>query len=274
MSKLVKSNLRWAGGKSRMMDILEMYMPPKIDKYLETFLGGGSVLLHIIQRFNPKEIYANDIDTNLVNYYQEVQRNPQTLMEHLTLMKEKYDEVGFKEVFSKLDRGTAAGFFAANKSSFSGLNHNYSSNAFQKNFTLNSIETIGKISDIIRNVHLLNSDFINLESKMESPIQGFFIYLDPPYYGNRKKGLYGKKGELHSGFDHMGMFEWVESHKGDNKIMISYDDDAFIRDLYKDYNIYDFGFTYTMTNTGGNRCKQGKEIVITNYDIVCDGQLF
>jgi DNA adenine methylase len=49
--------------------------------------------------------------------------------------------------------------------------------------------------------------------------------------------------------------------------MISYDDSPFIRELYKDYNIYSFDFVYSMTNTGGNSCKNGKEIVITNYDI-------
>ena len=49
--------------------------------------------------------------------------------------------------------------------------------------------------------------------------------------------------------------------------MLSYDDSPYIRELYKDYNIYSFDFVYSMTNTGGNLCKNGKEIVITNYNI-------
>jgi DNA adenine methylase len=49
--------------------------------------------------------------------------------------------------------------------------------------------------------------------------------------------------------------------------MISYDDDPYIRELYKDYNIYNFDFVYSMTNVGGNQCKVGKEIVITNYKV-------
>ena len=31
--------------------------------------------------------------------------------------------------------------------------------------------------------------------------------------------------------------------------------------------IYGFDFVYSMTNTGGNLCTKGKEIVITNYEI-------
>ena len=98
-------------------------------------------------------------------------------------------------------------------------------------------------------------------------ISDYFIYLDPPYYGNKKTGLYGNNGELHKYFDHDKMFEWVEKHSSNNKIMISYDDSPYIRELYKDYNIYNFDFVYSMTNTGGNLCKKGNEIVITNYKI-------
>lgn len=274
MRDLIKTNLRWAGGKSRMTDILETYMPSKIEKYLETFLGGGSVLLHVLQRFNPKLVYANDIDSNLVNYYSEVQQHPQQLIQELTLMKSKFNEEEFREEFTKLDRSTAVGFYAANKSSFSGLNYNYSESSYVRNFTLNSIDAIGKISHVIRDVNLVNSNYLELDRNLAIPIRGFFIYLDPPYYGNRKVGLYGRKGELHKGFDHEALHSWVEQHSADNQIMISYDDSPYIRELYKDYNIYDFSITYTMTNTGGNKGKTGGEIVITNYDIIGEPQLF
>lgn len=46
--KVVKSNLRWPGGKSKMTKILDKFFPKEVNKYLETFTGGGSVLLHIM----------------------------------------------------------------------------------------------------------------------------------------------------------------------------------------------------------------------------------
>lgn len=264
--KEVKSNLRWPGGKSKMTKILDRFFPKDVEKYLETFTGGGSVLLYIVQKYNPQVVYANDIDDRLINYYQNVKNNPQLVIDECLDIKNAYDNETFREEFYKLDRSKASHFFIANKTSFGGLNGNYSSQAYVKNFSVNSIEKIKDISTVIQNVNFVNSDFAKLDDKIDN-IEGFFIYLDPPYFGNKTVGLYGDKGKLHKNFDHLTLFEWINAHSANNKIMISYDDSPYIRELYKDYNIYSFDFVYSMTNTGGNLCKTGKEIVITNYKI-------
>lgn len=264
--KEVKTNLRWAGGKSKMIKILDEFFPKEIEKYLETFTGGGSVLLHILQKYSPKVAYANDIDGMLINYYNNVKDNPQEVIDECLDFKNNFDSETFAEKFKTLDRNIASHFFTSNKASFSGLNRNYSSQAFDRNFTLRCINKIQDVSNVIQNVNFVNDDFANLDEKI-GDIEGYFIYLDPPYFGNKDKGLYGEKGKLHKEFNHMELFEWVKKHSENNKIMLSYDDSPFIRELYKDYNIYSFDFVYSMTNTGGNLCKNGKEIVITNYDI-------
>lgn len=262
----IKSNLRWPGGKSKMTKILDKFLPKEVDKYLETFVGGGSVLLHIIQKYNPQVIYANDIDENLINYYNNVKNNPQSVIDECLEIKNKYNKDSFTDEFYKLNREKASHFFISNKTSFSGLNKNYSSQAYDRNFSIRCINKIKDISSILKTTNFLNTDFINLNNFIED-ISGYFIYLDPPYFGNKDKGLYGKDGKLHKNFNHLELFEWVKKHSPNNKIMISYDDSPYIRELYKDFNIYGFDFIYSMTNTGGNLCKEGKEIVITNYKI-------
>ena len=264
--KEIKSNLRWPGGKSKMTKILDNFFPDEVEKYLETFTGGGSVLLHIIQKFNPKVIYANDIDENLINYYLNVKNNPQILINECLEVKNQYNHETFREKFYELDKNIASNFFIANKTSFGGLNNNYSYQAYDRNFSVSSINKINDISTVLKNTNFINTDFIYLDNFIEN-IENFFIYLDPPYFGNKDKGLYGENGELHKGFNHIELFKWIENHKNNNKIMISYDDSPYIRELYKDYYIYNFDFVYSMTNTGGNNCKIGKEIVITNYKI-------
>lgn len=266
MMNEVKSNLRWPGGKSKMTKILDKFFPKRVDKYLETFTGGGSVLLYVAQKYNPEVIYANDIDNKLINYYNTVKNNPQLLIDECLNIKNTFDSETFREEFSKLDRNKASHFFIANKTSFGGLNSNYSSQAYNKNFSVKCIDKIHDISGVIRDINFVNVDFIKLDDEIKN-IEGFFIYLDPPYFGNKKIGLYGEKGNLHKNFDHLALFEWINAHSANNKIMISYDDSPYIRELYKDYNIYGFDFVYSMTNTGGNLCKTGKEIVITNYKI-------
>lgn len=154
-----------------------------------------------------------------------------------------------------------------NKTSFSGLNTSYSELAYDRNFTINSINKIKDISDIIQNVEFTNYDFKDIPLE----IKDYFIYLDPPYYSNKQKGLYGEKGKLHKNFNHDELFNFVEKYSKTNKIMISYDDCEYIRELYKDYNIYTFDFVYSMTNVNSKTCKTGKEIVITNYKIEKEG---
>ena len=146
------------------------------------------------------------------------------------------------------------------------MNKNYSSQAYDRNFSIKCIEKIKDVSKVIHNTNFINRDYRELEDVIDK-IDGYFIYLDPPYFGNKNKGLYGEKGKLHKEFNHIELFEWVEKHSKNNKIMLSYDDSPYIRKLYKDYNIYSFDFVYSMTNTGGNLCKKGGEIVITNYSI-------
>jgi DNA adenine methylase len=240
--------------------------PKDVDKYLEVFTGGGSVLLHIVQKLNPSIVYANDIDSNLINYYNEVKNNPQLIIDECLEVKNNNTKETFAEEFSKLDREKASHFFISNKTSFSGLNKNYAPLAYDRNFTIRCINKINDISNVLQEVNFVNSDFAVLDDVIDD-INGYFIYLDPPYCDNKDKGLYGKKGELHKYFNHDDLFKWVDKHAKNNKIMLSYDDSPYIRELYKDYNIYSFDFVYSMTNTGGNLCKLGKEIVITNYEI-------
>ena len=261
--EVIKSNLRWAGGKSKMIKILNDYIPEHINKYLELFVGGGSMLLHIIQKKKPYKVIANDIDNNLINYYKSVRINPQKIIDECLKIKNKYNSEQFKNVFSDISSETASGFFIKNKTSFSGLNNNYSKLAYDRNFSINSIKKIKDISKVIQNVEFINKDF----EELDLDLTDYFIYLDPPYYSNKEKGLYGNKGKLHKNFNHQALFDWVEYYKKDNKIMISYDDCEYIRNLYKDYNIYTFDFVYSMTNTGGNNCKTGNEIIITNYNL-------
>ena len=261
--KEIKSNLRWAGGKSKMITILDKFMPEKINKYIDVFTGGGSVLLHVVQKYNPYKVLSNDINTDLINYYEGIRKNPQSIIDECLSIKDKYSSDDFKERFHTLNQEKASDFFIINKTSFSGLNGNYSKLAYERNFTVNCINKIRDVSKVIQHVDFMNEDFEHLDLDLCD----YFIYLDPPYYSNKEKGLYGKKGDLHKNFNHKALFDFVNYYGKDNKIMISYDDCEYIRNMYKDYNIYEFEYFYSMTNTGGNKCKKGKEIVITNYDI-------
>ena len=57
--------LKWAGGKSQILEYIADSMPADFNNYYEPFIGGASVLLGI----SPAQAYVNDINEQLVNLY-------------------------------------------------------------------------------------------------------------------------------------------------------------------------------------------------------------
>ena len=137
--KVVKSNLRWPGGKSKMTRILDKYMPDEVNRYLEVFTGGGSVLLHVLQKYEPVTSYANDIEKGLIAYYERVKNNPEATIRECLDYKDRFTSETFRNEFYNLDRTNPVHFFISNKTSFSGMNNNYSKQAYDHNFFNNNI---------------------------------------------------------------------------------------------------------------------------------------
>lgn len=58
--KAVKPFLKWAGGKSQLLNEIKQRYPLSnnhITRYVEPFVGGGAVLFDILNNFNIKDIY-------------------------------------------------------------------------------------------------------------------------------------------------------------------------------------------------------------------------
>ena len=95
------------------------------------------------------------------------------------------------------------------------------------------------------------------------PHDNVFMYLDPPY--DIKDNLYGKKGSMHSGFDHDKFA--ADCDKYDIPMLISYNSDQLVKDRFKNWNAADFDLTYTMRSVGEymRDQKQRKELLLFNY---------
>jgi DNA adenine methylase len=66
----VQPLIKWPGGKSRELKIINRFMTqlnynPKQDKYFSPFVGGGALFFDL----QPKYAHLNDIDKELVNFY-------------------------------------------------------------------------------------------------------------------------------------------------------------------------------------------------------------
>ena len=87
--------------------------------------------------------------------------------------------------------------------------------------------------------------------------------MDPPYLKSTKWKLYGKRGDLHTSFNHKQFAKDVKD--SEHKCLITYDDSEEILKLLKFDNIIRWELQYGMNNVNGKKPKKGKEIIVTNY---------
>jgi DNA adenine methylase len=92
-----------------------------------------------------------------------------------------------------------------------------------------------------------------------------FTYLDPPY--EIKSNLYGKKGDMHKGFDH-DIFPDI-CNKLSSPMLVSYNSSQLIKDRFDGWTVAEFAHTYTMRSTGCYNKEQAsrKELVLMNYEV-------
>ena len=83
-----KPFLKWAGGKTQLLDEIDNRLPKEeicagqIDTYVEPFVGGGAVFFHVAQQYPQfNRFYLFDINADLVNCYNAVKNNIQSVIE-------------------------------------------------------------------------------------------------------------------------------------------------------------------------------------------------
>jgi len=248
------SVLRYPGGKTRAVKILADYVPDDAYVILSPFTGGGSFELYL--RNSGKYILGNDLFEPLYNFWFCLAEYQSRLIDEVTKLrpctKEMFLEMRRKVMTTDVDSVTrAAYYFAINRCSFSGstLSGGYSAESADKRFTESSIERLRKFSPADFDIQNMDAnEFIDMNVEYD------FMYLDPPYFLGPGNKLYGKGGDLHSGFDHERLHTTLSTLP--NWIM-SYNDCAWVREKYSDYEIVPLTWSYGM-----NQTKKSSEVLI------------
>jgi len=266
---MIKSPLRYPGGKSRAIKILAPLITD-FAEYREPFVGGGSVFVYLKQLFPNRKFWVNDIYFDLANFWNACQQDISSLVSQIDFFKHKFNDGKelyrflreHKDTFNKTE--LAAAFFIFNRVTFSGttLSGGYSQKAFLGRFTDSSIERLKPFANVLSDVKITNMDY---ESLITSQGEKVFVFCDPPYYSATKSALYGKNGDLHKSFDHIRFAQIME--KCTHKWMITYDDCTYIRDLFSFATIIPWNLKYGMRNITPHSNQNGQELIITNYDI-------
>lgn len=266
---MIKSPLRYPGGKSKAIDSISKLIPD-FKEFREPFVGGGSVFVYLKQKFPSRIFWINDIYQNLYHFWNECKENPNKLIDSILEFRSTYTDgkelhrflLNNIDSFDNIKK--AAAFFIFNRITFSGTTESggFSNAAFHKRFTESSIERVKSLSKILVNTKISNLDY---EEVISTDGKDVFLFLDPPYYSATKSALYGKNGTLHKIFDHKRFATLMKQTK--HKWLITYDDSEYIRNLFSFANITAWDLTYGMRNVNKESNQLGKELFISNYSL-------
>lgn len=292
MYRTVKPFIKWAGGKSQLLDIIREKYPKQIDKYCEPFVGGGAVLLDILANFSPKEVLINDINPELTNVYTQIRDNVEDLIDILSKMQNEFwamntdqrkeyylsKRSAFNELISS-DTQTvekAALFIFLNKTCFNGLYrvnskglYNVPMGAYKKP-PICDADNLRLISGLLSNVKIQCGDYSQCIDFIDDKT---FVYIDPPYrplsdtssFNSYAKSSFGDQQQIE-----LGKFIENISDKGAMVVASNSDpkntdeNDNFFDDIYINFNIDRIKAT-RMINSKGSGRGSISELLICNY---------
>ncbi len=266
-----KSFLKWSGGKSRIIDhVVNAVGDCREKTFVEPFVGSGTVSLNV----DAKEYILNDVNTRLIKTHESVITDPQKVIDLTETLfdfgvdiynkvRTNFNDVEFYS--AKEPHHLSAMFIYLNKHCFNGIYRENKSGGFNvpsnKDASPNiSRQEIYNFSERFARATLHNVDFSEIMETCKDSV----IYIDSPYPSASDSGSeikYSKDGFTED--DHIRLHECaVHASKRGNRVVVSYCDIPFIRELYSDADeIIEVEAMRSISRTGSKRGK-AKEIII------------
>ena len=199
----VKPFLKWAGGKTQLLNDIEAKFPyHKNDKfsYIEPFVGSGAVLFWVLNNFpNIKSAIINDINEDLINSYKTIKTNVTELISILGQFENEYhllsDKLEDKKEYYYAKRKLfntrnsnnitqTALFIFLNRTCFNGLyrvnrknEYNVPIGSYKKPMICDKNNLLSA-NKLLQKVEVLSGDFERTE---DYAVENSIFYFDPPY---------------------------------------------------------------------------------------------
>lgn len=250
----MNSFIAWIGGKKLLRKaIIERFPKEGYTRYIEVFGGAGWVLFG---KDTSKQLEVfNDINSDLINLFRCIKYHSEALqkeLEWLVISREQFFDCKSQlQTRGLTDIQRAARYFLIIKISFGADRRSFATN--RKNL-VDSVNYLTAVRERLKNVVIENKDFEDLIQVYDKP--GALFYLDPPYHGTEM--YYDNQ----FGYDdHMRLKAILDNMKG--RFILSYNNDEFIKELYKDYHIEEISRNLGMTT--GKKERTFHELIIRNY---------
>jgi DNA adenine methylase len=265
--------VKWAGGKSQLVDAILLLLPPKVTTYYEPFLGGGAVFFALAQEGRFKRAVLNDTNSDLIGVYRAIRDFADEFIDQVS--KLKYDKEVFYELrardpmsFSPVRR--AARMVYLNKSGFNGLYRVNRSGSFNVPFgkyktppKVVDPENIQACSEVLnRYAALYTKDFADAVS---DAAPGDAVYFDPPYVPLTATANFSSyTADGFSADDHYRLAACArELVKKGVHVVLSNSDTDFVRSLYKDFDLTEIQARRAINSKADKRGPIGELLIVS-----------
>lgn len=264
--------VKWAGGKSRLLDELCARAPASFNRYFEPFAGGAAMYFRVA----PQTAVLADVNRDLIATYTEVANRVEEVLEHLAMHRGLHSKPHYYAVREAWNdpgdnpdpTARAAAFIYLNKTCYNGLwrvNRRGLFNVPMGRYREPRIfdpHAMRAASRALRRAELLAAPWHEAVACAEA---GDFIYFDPPY-----QPLSATANFTSYTSDAFGAADQEQLAASARKlaqrgchVMISNSDTPLIRDLYSDFNIATVKCARAI-NSKASRRGQVSEVVITH----------
>lgn len=292
---LTRPSLKLIGAKTKQRAFLYQYFPQYYTEYHEVFLGTGGLLLEE-PRGVPRVGY--DINKDVVDYYKIMRDSPEVFWSILSyeidmvnrhnlaypeeqskiigkMFFEDYWKRGYKNHFAN-KHWKSMYFYMITKTCMNGIWRKNKSGEVNSSYCktirgrgLFDSDWFYRVSGLIQNTAFRHCDFNYAFAQIwNSADPGAFIFLDPPY---RYQSIKNKKGcvtvynaEKFVDEQHLRLRDLLAATP--NKWLMTINDDDWIREIYKDFDIVSRSQYYSCSNTKNGRSER-PELLIANYPI-------
>lgn len=267
-----KPFVKWAGGKSQLIEKLRLRLPKNFGCYYEPFVGGGALFFDLL----PRRAVLSDNNEELINLYRVIRNNVNELLE--SVEKHRYEKDYYYQLRdvdrqdhyqSWSDVEKASRFLYLNKTCFNGLYRVNAKGQFNVPFgkysnpRIADAEQLLAASAVLQRVELVCGGFEQIEELLN---KGDFVYFDPPYMPRSDTASftsYTKEGFGVEGQESLAKFCRKISEKG-VKWMLSNSPTELIYDLYEGFNFSVVSATRAINSKASKR-GEVEELIITNY---------
>jgi len=227
---MVLRSFPYPGSKARHVDWIIKNLPQH-ERYVEPFCGSAAVFLN-----KPKVVdeIINDIDGNIINFFEVVRDRPQALVDYLKMLPFSFEEYNrivddyYNNIYPEDPVERAAEFYYLRYCQFgskadapAGFSRTSTSIRSMAKTYKNSLSDLSKVTDRLMDALIDNRTFEWIIEHYDHEHAVF--YCDPPYQGT--------EGKYRSGtMDHHELLNLLQKIEG--KFLLSYDHKLDKEDWY------------------------------------------